>query len=219
MFHRITTTLIAIFCISSNAFCQANTFPEFQGNYPYSDGFKAFIAEHIRYPDDLKEECVQGIVVYRFCVNTHGVVDNFTAIHTPHPALTEEVERVIKLTSGNWTVGEVDGKKSVIYFTLPFSFRIEDAGCPTFSNYYASGKALFDKKNYEKAVVNFEAAHSINCNDKKTYFMLAECYKQLGRRDELCRLIDKVRVLIKYPRDGKGTVVETLRDRYGAYCE
>lgn len=66
-------------------------FPFFPGN------FNEFIFSNFHYPPSLMENCIQGRVVVRFCVNPTGRCDHFSIVRSVDPLIDKEVLRVLKL--------------------------------------------------------------------------------------------------------------------------
>ena len=66
-------------------------FPFFPGN------FNQFIFSNFHYPPSLMENCIQGRVVVRFCVNPKGKCDHFSIVRSVDPLIDKEVLRVLKL--------------------------------------------------------------------------------------------------------------------------
>ena len=66
-------------------------FPFFPGN------FNEFIFSNFHYPSSLMENCIQGRVVVRFCVNPKGRCDYFSIVRSVDPLIDKEVLRVLKL--------------------------------------------------------------------------------------------------------------------------
>ena len=65
--------------------------PFFPGN------FNEFIFFNFHYPASLMENCIQGRVVVRFCVNPKGKCDHFSIVHSVDPLIDKEVLRVLNL--------------------------------------------------------------------------------------------------------------------------
>lgn len=66
-------------------------FPFFPGN------FNEFIFSNFHYPPSLMENCIQGRVLVRFCVNPKGKCDQFSIVRSVDPLIDKEVLRVLKL--------------------------------------------------------------------------------------------------------------------------
>ena len=65
--------------------------PFFPGN------FNEFIFSNFHYPPSLMENCIQGRVVVRFCINPKGKCDHFSIVRSVDPLIDKEVLRVLKL--------------------------------------------------------------------------------------------------------------------------
>lgn len=65
---------------------------------PFFPGdFNEFIFSNFHYPPSLMENCIQGRVVVRFCVNPKGKCDHFSIVRSVDPLIDKEVLRVLKL--------------------------------------------------------------------------------------------------------------------------
>lgn len=66
--------------------------------FPFFPGdFNKFIFSNFHYPPSLQENCIQGRVVVRFCVNPKGKCDHFSIVRSVDPLIDKEVLRVLKL--------------------------------------------------------------------------------------------------------------------------
>ncbi|MCF8451436.1 MAG: energy transducer TonB [Taibaiella sp.] len=83
-----------------------------------------FLAEVIRYPDEAREDNIEGRVMVKIVINEDGSVSHPVILKSPHESLSEEVLRVIALMPA-WTPGVKDGKPVKVYFTLPITFKLE----------------------------------------------------------------------------------------------
>ena len=66
-------------------------FPFFPGN------FYEFIFSNFHYPPSLQENCIQGRVIVKFCINPKGKCDHFSIVRSVDPLIDKEVLRVLKL--------------------------------------------------------------------------------------------------------------------------
>ena len=56
-----------------------------------------FLASQMRYPAKCQEEGIQGRVIVSFVVNKDGSIVDVKTVKSPHPALTKEAERIVRL--------------------------------------------------------------------------------------------------------------------------
>ncbi|MEG2071442.1 MAG: energy transducer TonB, partial [Bacteroidales bacterium] len=99
----------------------ADQMPEFPGG---SSEMYDFIKQNLKYPSSAREYGIQGTVVVEFVVNREGKVGNIKVIVDPHPSLSSEAIRVVKLMP-QWIPGKRDGKNVSTYFTLPIRFSFQ----------------------------------------------------------------------------------------------
>lgn len=66
--------------------------------FPFFPGdFNEFIFSNFYYPPSLQENCIQGRVVVKFCINPKGKCDHFSIVRSVDPLIDKEVLRVLKL--------------------------------------------------------------------------------------------------------------------------
>ena len=95
--------------------------PEFPGG---SAALHKFIADNLRYPEELAENCIQGRVIVDFCVDTLGRVRDPKIKRSLHPALDKEAIRVVGLLP-DFKPGRHNGRKVNVRLSLPIIFRLE----------------------------------------------------------------------------------------------
>ena len=79
---------------------------------------------NMRYPGVAHEKNIQGKVIIAFTVDTNGSVSNYRITKRIGGGCDEEALRVIKLISGEWLPGMLNGKPVKIEFEMPFSFAL-----------------------------------------------------------------------------------------------
>ena len=94
--------------------------PEFPGG---QSAMYKWLADNIKFPPTtLNNGGVQGRVIVGFVVSKTGAVKDVKIIRSCHPALDEEVVRVVKAMP-TWTPGSLNGEPVDVAYTLPLSFR------------------------------------------------------------------------------------------------
>jgi len=107
-------------CNNDSIFVIVDKMPEFPGG---EIALRKFIAEHIKYPDDIPiEEANIGKIYIEFCVDKKGKVERTKIIRSVHPKLDLEALRVIKKLP-RWIPGMHKGKPVCVYYTIPVSIR------------------------------------------------------------------------------------------------
>jgi TonB family protein len=94
--------------------------PAFQGGL---EGFKKFILEGIRYPEQASRNDEEAKVYLSFTVDRQGNVIKARIVKPDKEYFNEEVMRVISL-SPKWIPGRKDGKIIDVSITIPILFRI-----------------------------------------------------------------------------------------------
>jgi len=97
--------------------------PEFKGG---TEALKKFIQDHLVYPKEAIEANVQGNTYVKFVVRADGQLTNFEVLRSMHPSMKIAALDVVKLTAGDWTPGEQNGKKVDVYYTVPVRFVLKD---------------------------------------------------------------------------------------------
>lgn len=95
-------------------------------------GEKAFhrlLEKKIHYPKFCKENCIQGIVVISFEVDTLGNVNFINVVNSVHELLDEIAVNALKSTSGRWNPASINGHKVTETSRIPISFIYHDNEC------------------------------------------------------------------------------------------
>jgi TonB family protein len=102
------------------SFSEIETFPEYPGG---EDARINFLRENLVYPQEAKEQRMEGKVLVSFVVEKDGSLTNFEILKSAHPILDEEVLRVVKLMP-NWEPGEIEGKTVKVRYQIPVNFAL-----------------------------------------------------------------------------------------------
>lgn len=81
-----------------------------------------WLRKHISYPAICKKQGIQGRVIVTFVVDIDGSISDIKILRSPHPLLSEEAERAIKMMP-QWKPAMVDGKPVRSRFNLPIRFE------------------------------------------------------------------------------------------------
>lgn len=85
--------------------------------------FMKFIQLNLRYPDEAKEQGLQGLINVSFVVNGDGTLSNFCVFDSPPEILAKEALRILKIMP-NWLPGSIDGEPVRIRYTIPIRFTL-----------------------------------------------------------------------------------------------
>jgi protein TonB len=96
--------------------------PSFQGQG--QEGFRAWIAKNLRYPEIAAENGISGKVYVQFAVNSKGEVVDAVVVRGVDPALDKEATRVV-ISSPKWAPGKQRGKAVKVQFTFPINFVLQ----------------------------------------------------------------------------------------------
>jgi TonB family protein len=97
--------------------------PDF--NNKGQDGFRQYLADNIRYPEEAKEKGIQGRVFVQFMVMRDGSVSHARIVRGINPILDKEALRVVE-SSPEWEAGKIDGMPVNVVFTFPVNFALDD---------------------------------------------------------------------------------------------
>ena len=86
--------------------------------------FRAWILEHLKYPESAAEMGIEGKVILSFIINSKGVVENTKVLRGVDSALDQEAIRVIQ-SSPKWIPGKQGGKAVKQQFTIPIAFKLQ----------------------------------------------------------------------------------------------
>lgn len=90
--------------------------------YPGGDAaLLQFIKDNTRYPEELKNEKIEGRVILRFMVNTEGNTDAISILKGVHPVLDAQAIEIVKKLR-NWTPGSQGGKPVNVWYMVPVTF-------------------------------------------------------------------------------------------------
>lgn len=107
---------------TSMVFVMAEEMPEFPGGV---DSLSAFLVRNIQYPQEAKENKIEGHVYVQFVVEKDGEVSHIRVLRDIGGGCGEEVQRVLRLMP-RWTPGKERGKPIRCLFTLPVNFSSEE---------------------------------------------------------------------------------------------
>ena len=92
----------------------------------YPGGMQAlfeYLGQNLKYPEDAKEQKIEGRVIALFVVETDGSISNVEVVKPVFPSLDAEAVRVL---SGmpKWKPGMQSGKVVRVKYTVPINFSL-----------------------------------------------------------------------------------------------
>ena len=98
--------------------------PEFPGG---SEALRSYIGQHLTYPEQAKEDSVQGKVVARFLVSPSGALVNIKILKQPAGGelLAKETQRILRAMP-RWKPGKLKGEPVYVEIKLPVMFSLEN---------------------------------------------------------------------------------------------
>jgi periplasmic protein TonB len=83
-----------------------------------------FISENTKYPEEAKENRIQGKVYVRFCVTSTGIIDKISIIKGVDPTLEAEAIRIVK-SFPQFKPGKQAGAPVPVWFTMFINFKLD----------------------------------------------------------------------------------------------
>ena len=96
--------------------------PEFPGG---EQAIFSYIAENVVYPEQAKNDTIQGTVYLKFVVDKTGKVAQTEVIRGVHPLLDQEAIKVIE-NMPEWIPGKQSGKPVDVIIQIPIKFQLTD---------------------------------------------------------------------------------------------
>jgi len=89
-----------------------------------SGDINKFIGKNLRYPSMAHNNRIEGRVIVQFIIEKDGTLSNIRTIKGIGYGCDEEVERVMALTSGMWTLGKSGGQIVRSQYLMPIFFKL-----------------------------------------------------------------------------------------------
>lgn len=106
----------------SALFTAVETPPSFKGG---TSALGTYLAQHIKYPEDLRRQNLQARVVVAFVVEPDGSLSHIHALNEQTTSAAAEAIRVIA-ASPKWDPGVQNGRKVRAQYTVPINFTLKD---------------------------------------------------------------------------------------------
>ena len=92
----------------------------------YPGGMQAlfeYLGQNLKYPEDAKQQKVEGRVIAIFVVETDGSISNVEVVKPVFPSLDAEAVRVLS-DMPKWKPGMQSGKVVRVKYTVPINFSL-----------------------------------------------------------------------------------------------
>jgi TonB family protein len=95
--------------------------PEFKGG---ETALMNFINHEMKYPQEARENKIEGIVKVRIMINEEGSISNASISGAVNPALDAEALRIVRLLP-KWQPAKLKGKPVSVRYTIPVTFKLQ----------------------------------------------------------------------------------------------
>ena len=102
---------------------QVENMPEFPGG---SMAMMQYLSGNIKYPEEARDNNIQGRVVIQFVVEKDGSISNAEVVKSVHELLDSEALRCVSAMPA-WTPGTQQGKPVRVRYTIPINFKFKDS--------------------------------------------------------------------------------------------
>ena len=86
----------------------------------------AYVAQHLKYPEQAKKDRMEGVVLLRFVVLENGRIGKVQIIKSLESHCDAEAKRVVK-SLPRFIPGKQQGKAVRVWYTLPIRFQLPEA--------------------------------------------------------------------------------------------
>lgn len=172
--------LLLFICVLTFAF-KAGAQPQ------YKDGdreLSSFLSRNLIYPEYSKQNCISGTIQVSFNINQQGQLSNVKVYKGLGIDLDDEALRVVKLTSGNWTVPP--GFSTTENVVLPVKFNPEGTRCQSYDEQSISQAidAYRSRQALVNAVINYYSNKYLGKADTTKEKLIISLKTQLGFDDD-----------------------------------
>lgn len=142
--------LIALFFLISSLFVDEQ--PVFKGG---QNKLTVFIYNNLIYPEYSRDNCIQGTIQVSFKLNQEGKIYHSEVTKGLGIDLDQEALRIVRLTSGKWTMPA--NHDTSISMVLPVNFSLKDYKCEERSRdeINAAISAYSGREGLKKVVFNY----------------------------------------------------------------
>ena len=95
--------------------------PEFPGG---TVALLSLIQQNIKYPEEAKEQEIQGRVIVQFTIEKDGSVTDVKVVKSVHPLVDEQVVRAVSAMPA-WKPGMLEGKPVRVSYSVHLRFRLQ----------------------------------------------------------------------------------------------
>jgi len=170
------------------------TAPKFNGAETFVQGsyfttVDDFLSHIVEYPQEALTGGFQGTEVVEFVVTSSGEVSGFNIINSVSSEIDEEVMRAVKLTSGMWLPGSVNGEPADMKQEVAVTFKLHPTSdfVAMAKDYLKQGNKMLLKGNTRKALDYYDKAVTVLPNEEALLAARGMCRYQLGDEEGATR--------------------------------
>jgi TonB family protein len=86
-------------------------------------GIDLYIMQNIKYPQQAREQQIEGKVYAKFTVGKKGKITKIEFLQSDHPLFEKEAERLLK-GMGKWIPAYVNEQQVEVSYIFPFTFKL-----------------------------------------------------------------------------------------------
>lgn len=193
MTSRIFFTVLFCVAIGLNKLSAQEPFIYEGGLY----GLYSLISKNLNYPPDDRRRGLEGQVIMKVRIRDDHSIDSISVLNSVSEAIDQEAIRVLKLSSGNWTVKTTDYYIMPLKFELSFPGRVED------ESIRKSILKYVNKGDYSKALKFLNEWRRRNPFDYENFDLLIKAYSELGDTTNADRYISYLEQIKYYQKNLK----------------
>lgn len=122
----------------------------------------SFIGHNLQYPEDAREQKIEGVVVLSFIVTDSGQIDQVRVLRDIGGGCGQEAQRIIS-EMPNWQPAIFKGKQVATQFTLPITFGLRTG----MFDYVLHVGDLPDEEVYHKELIETLTTTDLRVTDPK----------------------------------------------------
>jgi TonB family protein len=168
------------------------------------DKYFEFLKLNLHYPKYCIDNCIQGVVVVKFTIDTLGNITDCFIVNSLHEQLDNQAKKVIELSSGKWIPAKINNIKRSEQLSQPISFFTNNIDCKNESLYFFElGQKEYNDGKLDNAEKYFTKSFQYMPNNYDALYNVIIIKLKKGDMNGACMLIDYMHLLGKYEQAQK----------------